>query len=326
MWKDRLYNLLGRRNPRWRDIMVFLMSLLLAFGIWLIHNLSLNYSDTMSVPVIAECNLDGHSNVSSNSNMIAARCRTTGFALLRNHHRAKKDAIHVKFDTKDMHHKDGEQFYITAAELTNYVGELYGDGVRLESFLSETVQFRFPYENNRRVPVEAVSVLSFRPQYMAVGRMKLQPDSVTVYGEPLVLEKIDAVFTRSIELTNLKSSAHGSVKLEPVAGVRFSSGEVSYSLDVSRYVEVKAEIAVGVRNVPSGKKISVLPSTASVIFKCEFPMSHDPSNDVSLYVDWRDFESSKSGKCVPHATRLPSGVIEYSISPEVFDVVEEGKQ
>ena len=87
--------------------MVFLMSLLLAFGIWLIHNLSLNYSDTMSVPVIAECNIDGHSNVSSNSNMIAARCRTTGFGLLRNHHKAKKDAIHVKFDTKDMHSGGG---------------------------------------------------------------------------------------------------------------------------------------------------------------------------------------------------------------------------
>ncbi len=302
------------------------MSLLLAFGIWLIHNLSLNYSDTMSVPVIAECNIDGHSNVSSNSNMIAARCRTTGFGLLRNHHKAKKDAIHVKFDTKDMHSGGGEQFYITAAELSNYVGELFGDGVRLESFLSETVQFRFPYENNRKVPVVPVCVLSFKPQYMAVGRMNVQPDSVMVYGEPLHLDKIDAVYTRTIDLVNLKSSAHGSVKLEPVAGVRFSDTEVNYSLDVSRYVEVKAEIAVGLRNVPAGKKLTVLPSTASVVFKCAFPMSHDPSDEVSLFIDWRDFESSKSGKCVPHATRVPSGVIEYSIYPEVFDVVEEGKQ
>ena len=43
------------------------MSLLLAFSIWLIHNLSLNYSDTISVPVMAQCNIDGHSDVSSNS-------------------------------------------------------------------------------------------------------------------------------------------------------------------------------------------------------------------------------------------------------------------
>ena len=49
MWKERLHRLLGRLHLDGRDISVFLMSLLLAFSIWLIHNLSLNYSDTISV-------------------------------------------------------------------------------------------------------------------------------------------------------------------------------------------------------------------------------------------------------------------------------------
>ncbi len=79
------------------------MSLLLAFGIWLLHNLSLNYSETMSVPVIAECNLEGHSNVSSNSSTIAARCRTSGFSILRGRHKAKKEAVRVRFNSADMH-------------------------------------------------------------------------------------------------------------------------------------------------------------------------------------------------------------------------------
>lgn len=104
------------------------MSLLLAFSIWLIHNLSLNYSDTMGVPVVAQCNIEGHSNVSSNSSMIAARCRTSGFSLLRIRHQAKRKAIIIHFDSKDLHHKDGELFYITAAELSNYVTEISGTG------------------------------------------------------------------------------------------------------------------------------------------------------------------------------------------------------
>ena len=74
------------------------MSLLLAFSIWLIHNLSLNYSDTISVPVMAQCNIDGHSDVSSNSSMIAARCRTSGFSLLRIRHQAKRKALTIRFD------------------------------------------------------------------------------------------------------------------------------------------------------------------------------------------------------------------------------------
>ena len=137
-----------------RDIAVFVMSLLLAFGIWLIHNLSLNYSETMSVPVIAECNIEGHSNVSANSSSIAARCRTSGFAILRGKHKAKKNAIHVRIESTDMHQlDDGDMFYITSAELGNYVSEIFGEGVQLESFLSESFQFRFPVENHKRVPV-----------------------------------------------------------------------------------------------------------------------------------------------------------------------------
>ena len=308
-----------------RDIGVFLMSLLLAFGIWLIHNLSLSYSDTMTVPVIAECNLNGHSAVSSNSSSIAARCRTTGFNLLRNRHRAKKDAIHIRFDTRDMHHLEGEMFYITSAELGNYVTEMFGDDVRLESFLSETVQFRFPFENNKKVPVQAVTVISFKPQFMAIAPVKLQPDSVTIYGEPYHIGNVDRVFTRTIDLVNLKSSAHGSVKLEPIQGVRMSDSEVSYSLNVSRFVELSREVQVTARNVPAGVKLSVFPSTAKVVYKCTFPLSQDPRDVVRFYIDYHDFEKSIGGRCIAHSSDIPEGVIEYSIDPEVFDCVEEGK-
>lgn len=321
-----LRNLPGSLKIRGRDMGVFLMSLLLAFGIWLIHNLSLDYSDSMSVPVIAECNIDGHSNVSSNSSTIAARCRTSGFSLLRNKHKAKKSAVRIRFDSKDMHQKDGEIFYITSAELGNYVSEIFGEGVRLESFLSETIQFRFPFENNKKVPVQAVTVVSFKPQYMAMAPIRLQPDSVTIYGEPFHLENIDRVFTLSISLDNLKSSAHGTVKLDPIQGVRMSDTEVSYSLDVSRYVEIRTEVPVLPKNVPAGTRLAVYPSTAEVVYKCTFPLSVDPSDKVHFFIDYHDFENSIGGKCVAHSTKIPEGVIEYSIDPEVFECIEEGKQ
>jgi YbbR-like protein. len=309
-----------------RDIVVFLMSLFLAFSIWLIYNLSLNYSATMSVAVVAECNLDGHSNISSNSCTVAARCRTTGYNLLRNRHQAKRDAIHVKFSEKDMTHREGDLFSISSAELASYIGELFGDGVRLESFLSETVLFRFPFENNKRVPVQENLVATYRTQYMAMGGMRLSPDSVTIYGEPFHLDKIDRVFTKAIDLQNLHSSAHGVVKLEPLAGIRMSDSEVNYSLDVTRYVEIQSEVSVPMRNVPSGRKVSVYPSVAKVTYKCVFPLSGNPEGDVRFYIDYKDFENSIGGKCVAKATGLSSGVIEYRLDPEVFDCVEVGKQ
>jgi hypothetical protein len=326
MWKERLHTLLRKTHVNGRDSVIFLLSVLLASAIWLIHNLSLNYSSTMSVPVVAVCNIDGHSNVSSNSSLIVARCRTSGFSLVRNAYVSKRNAIRITFDAKDMHHKDGEIFYITSAELSNYVNEIFGEGVRLESFVSDTFQFRFPYENNKKVPVQAETIVSFKPQYTAVGSMKLTPDSVIIYGEPFHLENVDRVLTKTIELSNVSSSSHGTVKLEPINGVRISADEVNYSLDVSRFVEIEDEVTVIARNVPVGKELKIFPSTAKVTYKCIFPLSEDPSNVVSFYIDYEDFESSLGGKCIAKARNIPRGVIEYSLTPEVFDCVEEDRK
>ena len=309
-----------------RDIAVLVMSLLLAFGIWLIHNLSLQYSETMSVPVVAECDLEGHSNVSANSSAIAARCRTSGFSIVRGRNKAKKDAIHVRFNANDMHLVEGEVFYITSAELANYVSDIFGEGVQLESFLSENVQFRFPFENHKRVPVQAVSMVTFRPQYMLAAPISLKPDSVTVYGEPYHLDNVTKVFTKALELSNLKSSAHGSVKLESVQGVRISEKEVGYTIDVTRFVEIATEVSVTPRNVPSGLKLSVYPSTAKVVYRCVFPLAHDPSDVVSFHIDYADFQKSIGGRCIARPSKIPDGVIDYTIEPEVFNCVEESSR
>ena len=38
-----------------RDFAVFLLALLLAFSIWLIHNLSLKYNNNISSTIVAHC-------------------------------------------------------------------------------------------------------------------------------------------------------------------------------------------------------------------------------------------------------------------------------
>lgn len=324
--KLRLRRLAGKIRLDGRDIVFFGMSLLLAFSIWLIHNLSLNYSETVSVPVVAECNLDGHSNRSSNAGVVAARCRTSGFSLVRNRYQHSRSAQVIRFEAADMHHREGELFYVTASDLAGYVNDIFGESARLESILSDEVTFRFPYENHKRVPVQVVAVLNFRPQYTAMGPVRLQPDSVTVYGEPFHLEQVDRVMTRTITLSDIHGGAHGSVKLEPVSGLRMSDTEVNYSLDVTRYVEIHSEVTVSMRNVPAGRKVSVFPSMAKVTYKCAFPLSTDPSSGVRFFIDYKDFEGSIGGRCIPRPVSLPDGVLDYSLEPEVFECVEEGRQ
>lgn len=313
---------LDRLHIDMRDLLVFLLSLMLALGIWLVHNLTLRYSAIMNVTVTAVSNIQGRAAESSNSAVITARCRASGFRLLRSSRNEDK-TYKVYFNPEEFVKGDSDTYYLSSNALASYVPDIFGEDVQLESFVTQNAIFRFPAEAFKKVPVSPRLITSFRPQYTSMGSIEFTPDSVMVYGDPNYLESIDRVFTRPLELKNLKNDAHGEIDLDVPSGLRASDQNVRYSLQVTRYVEVSSEIRIDVINLPADKFLSVYPSTAKVVFKCVFPLSADPTRNVSLYIDYEEFTQSINGRCVARISGLPSSVIDYTVDPQIIECMEE---
>lgn len=309
------------KSARGRDLFLFIVSLLLAFGIWLIHMCSLEYSDIVTVPVIAKSNIEGYSDLSTNQGDIAARCRMSGFRIIR-FSRSDTKPVVVEFSAADLKAEGNGVFTITASRLGHYVNQIFGEGSSLESFVTPEVEFRFTRENYKKVPVQATPLLTFKSQYMAVGSLQLKPDSVVVYGEEGILENIDRVMTQPLNKTNISSSIHGFIKLDSPANVRVSESQVNYSLEVCRYVEMRKNVRIKVRNAPAGKTLSVFPSSADAVFRCSFPPGNNPVDGVEFYVDYNEFIKSISGRCIAHPSGLTKSIIDYTLDPQVFDCVE----
>lgn len=305
-----------------RDGVVFIASLLLAFLIWLMANLSRSYPGIVSVPVVAECNIEGHSDRSANAATVVARCHTSGFTLLKDRFRGRNpQPVRVRIARQDLRSTGGEEYIINGAALHGYVLDIFGEGTSVEAFVSDTLRFRFPAQTHKKVPVELVHEVVYRPQYMSSAPLRIEPDSVTIYGESARLESVDRVTTSSLYLYDVHENMHGILRLGRVKGVRLSDTEISYTLTVSRYVELQATVPVEVWNAPPGKRLQVFPSTADVTFRCVFPVSKDPTEAFRLYVDYADFAGSLNGRCIPRALKLPPGVIDYRVTPEVFDCI-----
>ena len=270
---------------RGREWLLFATSLIIAVLIWFLSNLSRSYSGVLGVPVVAECNIQGYSNLSSNSAMLSARCRAEGFRLLREGTRRSRRPIQVSFDRADLRHGTGDRFFVTGNVMNNYD-------------------------------------FTYRSQYMASGPLKITPDSVTVYGEKARLDLVDHVSTAQVFPDDVHEAQHGVLRLRKIKGVRLSDEQISYELPVSRYVELRSELPVAVRNVPGGHHLDVFPSRATVILHCIFPVGRDPFESFELFIDYEDFASSLSGRCVPRVRELPRGVLDYRVEPAVFDCIE----
>ncbi len=302
---------------RWQS---FLVCLLVSASIWLIHNLSRTQTSLVSVPVVAQSSIAGHAENSSDFVDLTARCRASGFRLL--YLGWRKDPVKIRFDAEDLQPVEGDYYSISAAQLYRYVPDIFGADVSVESFLFESVQFRFIPEHYRRVPVVPVNLLSFRPQYMQTGEISISPDSVLVYGSSDMLRSISAAYTKPIIKNDIRSNMHGEIALEVPEGTRLSASNVSWEVPVSRYVELSATLPVVPKNVPGGVDLTVYPSSVDVRFHCVFPLMANPLESAGCYVDYMEFAGSVTGSCIIRCADIPQGVIDVSISPQVAECVE----
>ena len=115
--KDLINRILKALNIGGRDWAVLLLALLLAFSIWVIHNLSLKYNDYLTVSVAARCSIDGHSALASNTCDVVARGRATGYKVLKFNMPGRKQAVTIDFSSSVMKHKEGDLYYVTSDAL-----------------------------------------------------------------------------------------------------------------------------------------------------------------------------------------------------------------
>lgn len=316
---NRIFKLL---NIGGRDWVVFLLALLLAFSTWIIHNLSLKYSVYLKVQVFAESNIEGCEQKSISGSEIMARCRTTGWRIL--YHRIIDDGIvEVAFPSSVFQHEGGDTYFITSDKLHEYADQLFGQNVSVEYFVTDRVDFEFQKEVFKRVPVKAVSSLSFQDQYMASSPLVMVPDSVTVYGDHMHLDALEYVTTATIAHSSIDEDFSGMIPLTQMNGMRLSVDEVHYKMEVTRYIEVQREdVPVIVKGVPAGQKVSVEPKTVDVTLYVEFPLRADPKKDLLISASYDDLKASLSGNVMLYPSSLPLGVIKYEITPVSVKVVE----
>lgn len=305
-----------------REWIFVALSALTAVAVWYLTNLSQEYAGTISVPVVAHCNIEGHGTESSNAVVVSARCRTDGFRLLREYSRKERKVVKVSFDPSDLRRIGPDTYAIMGGAKNSYVNQFFGDGAQVEAFITDTLKFVFPVENHKKVPVEVPRSILCRSQYTQSAAFRTIPDSITVYGDNAHLEAVEKVVSQRLVLNDVHESVHGVLKLNPLKGVRMSVEEVGYEVPVSRYVELQATVPVEVMNAPAGHQLQVYPQTAKVVLRCVFPLPKDPLKEFGLYVDWDDFSSSLTGRCAPRVRRLPKTVLNYRVEPEVFDCVE----
>lgn len=303
-----------------KEWLLLLLSLLLAFIVWLIHSLSLQYSVFLEYRVTLSTSIEGRSRTATSEDILIIRGRSEGYYILRQRIGRLKN-LTVTVLPANVTYKDGDIFTVDCETIKSNIVEALGGNVDLEFIVSESLDFNLPEVTSKRVPVVPKASIVFDGQYMPVGDIELRPDSVDIYGDARLLGTIDSVFTETIARSGVDGPIQGLCGIVPIRRVEYSEGNIYYSMNVVRYIEESMNVPVTATGVPENKELIVLPSSVTLKYRRIFSgIQYAPENFV-LSVDYNDFIRTMDSELVPKLVSMPEGVLSWEMSPRYVDCI-----
>jgi len=305
--------------------MIFILSLILAFFVWLIHNLSLDYFSYLQFRVSVTTSIPGYEANSVSEESLVIHGKAPGVFFLSN---GRVDGLpsdmHLTLDPS-LFYEDSQEgtFYIKTSEIRETLTEYFGEQMEIDFVGSELLHFQFEKANCKKVPVTIQTNIIYKPQYMLVDEIALSPDSVMVYGTESNLANISTVRTKVVSRRSVDKSLQGFVGLESIPEIRVDVDRVQYSMNIQRYVELSQSVNVDVVNLPSDKTMMLLPSTVKMTYRVPFKSLKNNSNSVALklVVDYNDFTESLTSKVIPSLDSRQTDIFTYSLEPEFVECV-----
>lgn len=307
-------------KKRGGDLFVLIFSLLLAFFMWSMYRLSLEYSSVFEYKVNLTTNLVGRSKSSVSRNSVIIRGRTSGFSIIQ--HRIKGSGIEINLDSQYLRPAGdgGDLFGVSSSDIRNELQNSLGSDFRVESVVSDTLFFNFPKQSYKKVPVKLVSKVTCKPQFAIFSRIWATPDSVYIYGNDEKIASIDHVLTKAVKKNMADSPIQGVVKLEEIEGVRISENEVYYAIDVQRYYENSCQVSVSVINNPLGSLVTVFPQEVTVTYWASYQKKYFSPSDFNVVADCSQLFASASGESSKNIRlellSVPEGLFNIRITPQ----------
>ena len=315
-------------------IVVLVISLLVALVVWGVMKLGLQYRYVFHYNVELSAPMEGRVFKSTSQDPLTIRGQASGFYLLRHKYFAsrKGETLTFRAEPSALRPVSGKEdaFYILTSQIKDRAAEKLDGNLSIDEIVADTLVFVFPKTFQKKVPVCLKADLSFKPQYMALDRVSVNPDSVLINGQESVIKSIDSVFTEKISARSLKRSIQGEADIEPIAGVQMSEDKIVYHLNVGRYVGRSLNLPVEVRSQEEGSRMILVPSSVRITFKEEFGRKRTLTpDDFAAYVDYSQAVNSASGKAKVLIDKTPEGVFDLRVDPAFVDRVvmlpEEGK-
>ncbi len=307
-----------------KQALTFLFFLVLSAIFWLFTTLNEDYREEMDVElrlvnvpenVVVTTDPPSHLRIS---------VRDKGFRILSYRYRQERKPVTIDFSSVVGRGNSSGYVVLPASDLLKQVQAQFGSNAGIQILRPQQVEFYFNYGESKRVPLIVQGKFQPKDDTSILTMLHHEPDSVTVFARPSILDTITAAYTTSVFMDNLEDTTRVKVPLHRISGVKFEPAEVMLTLACDRLVEKTVQVPVQQVNFPADKQLRTFPARVSVTFQVGMGRYRSVSSeDFVLVVRYEEIVDRKSKRCKLAFKSLPDGVQHVRINPDEVDYVIE---
>lgn len=268
----------------------FLLFIIFSVVFWFMTKLSKEYDSTLEYPVsyinLPEDKLLQEAPVE----VIEIHVKTTGFKLIS----ATFFPTELKIDVSNLNWKSSTDYYLLLSQQRLAIQKQMKTGVEIDFFINDSIHFNLGKLKNKKVPVKPLLDLSYATGFELNGNIITVPDSILISGPESILDTIDFVSTKLLQIKKLNNSIDQTIEIERFpsnSNVKLQQKNIKIIANVEKYTEGTLEIPFEVLNLPENNIINTFPKVVKVTYKVA--LSNFNKIDLTSFLIHCDYQVSK---------------------------------
>ncbi len=248
-----------------REMFVFLFFLVVSATFWLLQTLQEDYEMELRIPFTLENVPEDVVVTSDLPSAITVTVKDKGTLLLKYFTNSSERFVNVDFETHDRGNSY-EHVVLSHSEVQKMVLSCLQPSTRIVNIRPDTIDYYISRGVQKRVPVQFRGRVEVDPLcYLA--DLKVEPDSVVVWGNGALLDSLQAIPTAVTNLLELAENKEIRVPLSVKRGTKVQPMEVTVRAEVDVYTEKQVHVPIVGTNFPGGYSLRTFPSSATISFR-----------------------------------------------------------
>ncbi|SEB83432.1 YbbR-like protein [Tenacibaculum sp. MAR_2009_124] len=294
----------------------FLGFLIASLLFWLLMNLSKEYVTDISLDVSYQNIEQDKLILNEPPKEISLSVKASGFKLMGTSFVHKPIII----DLKNLARKTDSTYYLLSKNLMPEIQNQLKSGLTLNKVKADTIFFSINKLYSKKVAIEPNININYKKGFDLASAITLVPDSIVISGAQTLLNTIEKVKTKEIELSNVSNNVNTKIEILIPNKIKAKYKKASLEFKVDKFTEGKMEIPVSITNLPKDKSVSVYPKTVTIIYKVGLKnFNKIDSNFFEVYCDYNESLKNKLPYLVPKLKSKANIASSVRIVPNKID-------